>query len=134
VVAKKDGTYVPREKRPQQEPATKKQRTGDGMAVDADASTNSSTLKLMTNNVPHNILFAQALPEHCTKEVLSELFQKYSGFVEVRMVPGKKEIAFIEFGDHIQAGIALQALNGFKLVSATDVEVARSLHLTYAKK
>ena len=52
----------------------------------------------------------------------------FSGFMEVRMVPGKKELAFIEFAEVVQAGIALQQLNGFKL---TDTEV---LHLTYGNQ
>lgn len=50
------------------------------------------------------------------------------GFIEVRMVPGKKELAFIEFAEVVQAGIALQQLNGFKL---TETEV---LHLTYGNQ
>ena len=44
------------------------------------------------------------------------------------MVPGKREIAFVEFGEVIQAGIALQQLTGFKL-NATD-----TLNLTYANQ
>lgn len=84
--------------------------------------------KLTVNNVPNRILFAQALPEACTEQYLTSLVQAYPGFQEVRMVPGKREIAFIEFQDQIQAGIALQQLNGLQL-SPTDV-----LHLTYAKQ
>lgn len=84
--------------------------------------------KLMVNNTPHRILFAQNLPDECSDQMLTMLFQPYPGFQEVRLVPGKKGIAFIEFVDLIQAGIALQQLNGFKLTSS-DV-----LHLTYAKQ
>ena len=84
--------------------------------------------KLVVNTVPHRILFAQNLPEDCSQEVLLQLFQPYPGFKEVRMVPGKREIAFVEFGEVIQAGIALQQLTGFKL-NATD-----TLNLTYANQ
>jgi RNA recognition motif-containing protein len=84
--------------------------------------------KLMVNNVPHRILFAQNLPDECNDRMLAMLFQQYPGFQEVRMVPGKKGIAFIEFQDLVQAGVALQQLNGFML-STTD-----TLHLTYAKQ
>ena len=60
--------------------------------------------------------------------MLSMLFQPFPGFEGVRMVPGKKGIAFIDFQDVIQAGIALQQLIGFQL-TATE-----TLHLTYAKQ
>ena len=126
---------MPREKRTQQELVSKKRKAGEAALGDMDkscAAGAASKVKLMVNSVPHNILFAQALPSHCT------LFQQYTGFVEVRMVPGKKEIAFIEFGDHVQAGIALQALNGFKLVNSNlddgDDSESQSLHLTYGKQ
>lgn len=60
--------------------------------------------------------------------MLAILFQPFQGFQEVRMVPGKKGLAFIEFHDVIQAGIALQQLHGFQL-TPTD-----TLQLTYAKQ
>ena len=91
--------------------------------------------KLVVNNVPHNILFAQQLPENCTKDVLSSLFEQYPGFKEVRMVPGKKNIAFVEFGDHIQASVALKKLNGFSLSSNSDDEKSSDiLHLTFGNQ
>ena len=78
--------------------------------------------------VPHRILFAQNLPESYNEQMLTTLFQPYPGFQEVRTVPGKKGIAFIEFQDQIQATIALQNLNGFQL---TEFD---TLHLTYGKQ
>lgn len=47
---------------------------------------------------------------------------------EVRMVPGKKGLAFVEFGDEAQAAIARQGLVGFKL-TPTD-----ALKVSFAKK
>ena len=79
--------------------------------------------KLVVNSVPNKILFAQCLPEDATHEVLTSLFQAYPGFQEVRTVPGKREIAFIEFGDAIQAGIALNQLQGFKLNSSAALNL-----------
>lgn len=125
IVAKKDGTFVPREK---------KRKFDDAAAASADAAGTSTGArpakapKLVINSVPHKILFAQALPDDCTDQMLTMLFQQYPGFVEVRMVPGKKGIAFIEFQDVVPASMALQQLNGFKLA---DGEV---LHLTYGKQ
>jgi len=78
--------------------------------------------------LPSPILFAQSLPVDCTAEALSYLFKVHNGFKEVRMVPGKAGIAFIEFDDETKATTALQSLNGFKL-TPTD-----SMALSYAKR
>ena len=130
-MAKLDGTYVPREKRPDAEPVSKKRKI---TTTEGDNVT-SKQAKLMVNNVPHNILFAQALPLFCDKEMLAGLFGQYPGFVEVRTVPSKKDIAFIEFQDHIQAGIALQRLHAFKLTPPENTEEdCTTLQLTYAKQ
>ena len=55
-------------------------------------------------------------------------WQVHAGFKEVRMVPGKVGIAFIEFDDEHKATTALQSLNGFKL-TPTD-----TMALSYAKR
>ena len=84
---------------------------------------------MIVNEVPHNILFAQALPDGCTDESLSNLFrQQCVGFKEARMVPGKKGIAFVEFQDETQAGLALSQMNGYAIAAE------EKLHLTYANK
>lgn len=128
-VARKDGTFVPRPKRTREE-TTSGASTAAHSADEKISSSQppSKMQKLLVNNVPHRILFAQALPEDCTHETLRTLFSPYPGFQEVRMVPGKKDIAFIEFQEVVQAGIALQQLGGFKL-NASD-----TLHLTYGNQ
>ncbi|RHZ12049.1 hypothetical protein DYB37_010485 [Aphanomyces astaci] len=78
--------------------------------------------------LPHKILFLQDVPEACNQDALSILFKQYHGFKEVRLVPGKKGLAFVEFLDEVQASIALQGLNGFKL-SADE-----RLKVSFAKK
>jgi RNA recognition motif-containing protein len=82
--------------------------------------------KIVSNSNPNRILFAQELPLNYDETVLLSLFQQCSGFTEIRMVPGNKKIAFIEFNDETQATLALRQLNGFEL-SPGDV-----LHLTYS--
>lgn len=137
VVAKKDGTFVARQKRAREDPAStaaeshranKAQSTSGNKDAAADIASDKPGVKLVVNHVPHRILFAQNLPEGCHDEMLAMLFQQYQGFQEVRMVPGKKGIAFIEFQDLVQAGIALQQLHGFQLTS-TD-----TLNLTYGNQ
>lgn len=85
----------------------------------------SKVAKIVNNSVPNRILFAQELPLNYDETVLLSLFQQCQGFTEVRMVPGNKKIAFIEFNDETQATLALKQLNGFQL-SPGDI-----LQLTY---
>eukprot|EP00602_Paraphysomonas_sp_CaronLab_P007676 CAMPEP_0185024830 /NCGR_PEP_ID=MMETSP1103-20130426/8024_1 /TAXON_ID=36769 /ORGANISM="Paraphysomonas bandaiensis, Strain Caron Lab Isolate" /LENGTH=217 /DNA_ID=CAMNT_0027557895 /DNA_START=69 /DNA_END=722 /DNA_ORIENTATION=+ len=128
IVAKKDGTFQPRQKRQREEPTP--MEVGDNDAPKSAPAVQAAPKqpKPVVNNVPHRILFAQNLPEECNDQMLTMLFQQYPGFQEVRMAPGNKGIAFIEFQDVVQAGIALQQLNGFQLTT-TD-----TLHLTYGKQ
>ncbi|KAI9848071.1 MAG: hypothetical protein M1837_001173 [Sclerophora amabilis] len=46
---------------------------------------------------PNKILFVQNLPEDYDVEALSVIFGRFDGFREVRMVPGRKGIAFVEY-------------------------------------
>lgn len=127
VVAKRDGTYVKREKRkrpappgPKETPAVAASSNGTQLAKKA--------LMESVNTTPSNVLFAQELPDDCTDMMLAILFQQYSGFKEVRMVPGKKGIAFVEFTDEMQAGVALQGLNNFK------ISPEATMQLSFAKR
>ena len=81
--------------------------------------------KIVSNSAPSHILFAQDLPLNYDETVLFSLFQQCQGFTELRMVPGNKRIAFIEFNDETQATLALKQLQGFEL-SPGD-----ALQLTY---
>jgi len=127
VVARKDGTFIPRPKKEREEP-DKKKRGLDEEESSAVRQPAPKAPKLVVNNIPHRILFAQALPDDCNEQVLKTLFAQYAGFQEVRMVPGKKGIAFIEFQDMMQAGVALQQLSGFN-ITPND-----KLHLTYGNQ
>ncbi|KAG7382795.1 hypothetical protein PHYBOEH_010233 [Phytophthora boehmeriae] len=134
VIAQREGTFVPREKRKRETkpaaPQTAKKQAGANGNATATASSSATARPPPppAQNVPNKILFLEALPESCNKEMLSVLFKQYHGFKEVRMVPGKKGLAFVEFGDEAQAAIALQGLFGFKL-TPTDV-----LKVSFAKK
>ncbi|KAI8821849.1 uncharacterized protein EV422DRAFT_566954 [Fimicolochytrium jonesii] len=77
---------------------------------------------------PNSILFVQNLPIETTEAVLAALFQQFQGFKEVRLVPGKSDIAFVEYESEAQAGVAKQALNAFKISPEKEIKV------TYAKK
>lgn len=60
--------------------------------------------------------------------MLATLFQQYPGFREVRMVPGKTGIAFVEYDAEPQATVAKDNLNGFQISPTHQVKV------TFAKK
>lgn len=69
---------------------------------------------------PNAILFVQNLPEDTTEQVIIAMFQQYllpkfrfPGFKEVRLVPGKSDMAFIEYESELSAGVAKQTLNGY---------------------
>lgn len=46
---------------------------------------------------PNKILFVQNLPEDYDIEGLTGIFGRFEGFKEVRLVPGRKGIAFVEY-------------------------------------
>lgn len=53
---------------------------------------------------------------------------RFPGFKEVRLVPGKHDIAFVEFESDTQAGVAKDALQGFRITATCAMKI------TYAKK
>ena len=103
----------------------KRSREGDEIEVDTNNTTTISE-PLMTSNNPSKILFAQNLPVACDEQMLATLFQHCAGLIDLRIVPGDKGMAFIEFENEIVSGIALRTLNGFQ-ISDTNF-----LHLTYS--
>jgi U2 small nuclear ribonucleoprotein B'' len=46
---------------------------------------------------PNKILFLQNVPEEYDVEALSTIFGRFEGFREVRTVPGRAGIAFVEY-------------------------------------
>jgi RNA recognition motif. (a.k.a. RRM, RBD, or RNP domain) len=54
--------------------------------------------------------------------------RRFPGFKEVRLVPGKKGIAFVEFDNEVQAGVAMEGLQHFKITPENLMVIS------YAKK
>lgn len=82
--------------------------------------------------VPNKILFAEGLPESATANaaaVLADLFGRFSGFVEVRSHPGRKDIAFVEYDSEADAAVALSGLSGHNVGQPPQPMV-----LSYAKR
>ncbi|KAF9920577.1 hypothetical protein FBU30_009567 [Linnemannia zychae] len=80
--------------------------------------------------LPRNsILFLQNLPQEETVEAqLVSLFQQYPGFKEVRMVPGKKGIAFVEYDNEYYSAAAKTALADYQIGPEHKMKV------TFARK
>ncbi|KAF8606481.1 RNA-binding domain-containing protein [Ceratobasidium sp. AG-I] len=77
---------------------------------------------------PNKILFLQNLPPDVRQDQLMALFGQYPGLSEVRMIPTKKDIAFVEFVDETTAGVAKDALHNYKLDGEGKIKI------TFARK
>ncbi|XP_031121409.1 U1 small nuclear ribonucleoprotein A [Ipomoea triloba] len=148
IIAKADGTFVPREKRKKHEDRGKKKKEQHdsnqaGMGLNPayvgtyGATPPLSQIPYMGGAIaavpeapapPNKILFVQNLPHQTTPMMLQMLFSQYTGFKEVRMVEAKPGIAFVEYGDEMQSTVAMQALQGFKIMGDN------AMLITYAKK
>ncbi len=97
---------------------------------------------------PNKVLFLQNLPEGTTKEDLQDVFEQYvpclsfecllststnsppwigygrhPNLLEVRLIPNKRDIAFVEYADEGSATVAKDALHNFKIDGETKMKV-----------
>lgn len=143
--AKLDGTYQPKDKAERQakrkaerlalkESGGVKPKAAKASAPPVAAEPPKSlapdipTPSASTPNLPNQILFVENLPEAVNEMMLSMLFQQFPGFKEVRLVPGKSGIAFVEFQSELQSGVAMSGLQGFKITPTNLMKI------TYAKR
>ncbi|KAL7268067.1 hypothetical protein RUND412_009324 [Rhizina undulata] len=64
---------------------------------------------------PNTTLFVQNLPDDADSDSLTAMFGRFDGFKEVRMVPGRKGIAFVEF-EQLEGAIgAKEGMGGMML-------------------
>jgi U2 small nuclear ribonucleoprotein B'' len=126
IVAKKEGITVPvRAAKRAREPAPKAAPADASTEEDGQGPAKKANI-IINNNPPHKILFAQNLPLNCSEQMLRVLFQSCSGLMDMRIVPGNKGMAFIEFRDEVASGMALRQMNGFQLNETS------TLHLSFS--
>ena len=77
---------------------------------------------------PNQILFLTNLPDETSEMMLSMLFNQFPGFKEVRLVPNRHDIAFVEFENELQSGAAKDALQSFKITPS------HAMKISFAKK
>ncbi|XP_028263186.1 U2 small nuclear ribonucleoprotein B'' [Parambassis ranga] len=129
VIAKVKGTYSDKEKKKE-----KKKKAQELAANPAKKPAAVLAVPVLTpavqvpDNPPNHILFLSNLPEETNEMMLSMLFNQFPGFKEVRLVPGKHDISFVEFESDTQAGVAKDALQGFRITATCAMKI------TYAKK
>ncbi|NP_001279041.1 U2 small nuclear ribonucleoprotein B'' [Callorhinchus milii] len=137
VTSKMRGTFADKEKKKEkkkakaqeQSAANKKMNLGAAQPTTANSNqTTSSANQQVPDNPPNYILFLTNLPEETNEMMLSMLFNQFPGFKEVRLVPGRHDIAFVEFENEGQAGAARDALQGFRITPS------HAMKITYAKK
>jgi hypothetical protein len=64
---------------------------------------------------PNKILFVQNLPDDYDVEALTAIFGRFEGFREVRLVPGRRGIAFVEYDTEAGAITAKENTAGMAL-------------------
>jgi U2 small nuclear ribonucleoprotein B'' len=140
-ICKIEGTYKPRAKKVRVEAKSSSTISGapsssaemeTQAAVAAETEEKEEAMNTaedeVEDNPPNAILFVENLPEQTNATVLQMLFQQSEGFVEARLIPGKRGIAFVEFGDEYQAGQAKDTLQGFSITSS------HKMRISFAKK
>jgi len=146
-VAKIDGTFVPRERKvrgkeekkrkaeapPDSEPSAKRLEVEPAGAQGLGASSGPAGAAAARRVAvpqpdltapPNKTLFVQNLPDDVSEGMLVPLFQALPGFVEVRLVPGKKGICFVEFLNEMQSGGAMVELQGFRIDNAHQLVIS----------
>ncbi|CAL8353598.1 unnamed protein product [Lota lota] len=124
IIAKMKGTFVERDRKKEKRKVKGAEGAGAKKGVPGAAMTYCSLSFQIAENPPNHILFLTNLPEETNELMLSMLFNQFPGFKEVRLVPGRHDIAFVEFDNDVQAGAARDALQGFKITQTNAMKIS----------
>uniref|UniRef100_A0A6G3MLL6 U2 small nuclear ribonucleoprotein B'' (Trinotate prediction) n=1 Tax=Henneguya salminicola TaxID=69463 RepID=A0A6G3MLL6_HENSL len=118
-LTKLEGTYVPRER-----------GSGVDNRIKSNAASKAAAVvkNLKAMDQPNQILFLQNLPEDTDINTLKLLFGQLPGFKELRTIPKRSDIAFVEYESESYSKSAKESLQGFKITPA------HALKINYAKK
>nr|XP_058149209.1 U2 small nuclear ribonucleoprotein B''-like [Dasypus novemcinctus] len=135
IISKMHGAFADKAKKKEKKAKTVEQaaiiankKTDLGTPNSANTQGNTIPNPQVPDYPPNYILFLNNLPEETNEMMLSMLFNQFPGFKEVRLVPGRHDIAFVEFENDGQAGAARDALQGFTITPF------HAMKITYAKK
>jgi len=120
MIAKMKGTF---QERPKKAPGEAKKKSKKPKAGAGAAGAGAAGQGGVDNAPPNQILFLTNLPTETNEMMLSMLFNQFPGFKEVRLVPGRHDIAFVEFENEMQSAAARDALQGFKITPTTAMKI-----------
>lgn len=123
-ITRQRGTFVQRPAKPKLEVRKREKRQMNGNA----GNHHVSMMQEVIDQEPNKILFLTNLPDETNEAMLTLLFNQFPGFKEVRLIPGRSDIAFVEFENEYMAGIGKDALNGFNL------SPTHKMRISFAKK
>lgn len=143
VVALEDGTFKPRAKAEAKKEEAKKPviqnvvkpKTAPPVGVPARApqvvqpkfmphpGAGPAPMDSTGEGQPSNVLFVENLPAEVNEMMLTMLFRQYPGFQEARLIKGRN-VAFIEYADELQAGIAKHGLQGFMVTPEMSLKIS----------
>ncbi|XP_017461333.1 PREDICTED: U1 small nuclear ribonucleoprotein A-like, partial [Rhagoletis zephyria] len=128
-ISKMKGTYTERPKLPRSdEPKKKKKEKRPNPSNNGGLNAAGIPHSALVEQPPHHILFLTNLPPETNDQMVQVLFAQFHGFKEVRLVPGRHDIAFVEFDTEYHSAAAKDALQGFK------VSPTHAMKITFAKK
>jgi len=81
----------------------------------------------------HNIAAEDSTAMRDRTEHANNPNSRHAGLVEIRTIPAKKDIAFVEFADEATATVAKDALHNFKIDGETKMKVSRCLGVRRAR-
>ncbi|OQV24532.1 putative U2 small nuclear ribonucleoprotein B'' [Hypsibius exemplaris] len=77
---------------------------------------------------PNQLLFITNLPAEANLEAIASIFGQHPGYKEVRLVPGRSDIAFVEYESELTAASARDSLNGFKITPSNPLNITFAKH------
>lgn len=142
IIAKREGTYEERPKKPlPPKPSSKRPASDDSGSSDDDDEDEHNAKRVapsagaalpasaavlppvVIETPPNKILFITELPDDTTQNMLQVLFAQHQGFKEVRMIPSRPDIAFVEYDNEFQSGVAKQFLQGYKISEGGNLKI-----------
>ncbi|KAI8321415.1 hypothetical protein GQ54DRAFT_261774 [Martensiomyces pterosporus] len=99
-----------REKREEELEQQRRQPRADAPQLSTAELPNKILSELSTAELPNKILFLQGLPADIGAPEIEGAFKMFPGFVEVRWVSVKPDVAFVEFEADFQSGAAKASL------------------------
>ncbi|VDP11199.1 unnamed protein product [Onchocerca flexuosa] len=131
VIAKAKGTYIDRPKKhllAKQSAGEKRKKSGhvkESKKMRMDKAPTGKTEVPEKTNPPNKILFCTNLPEETTEQMLSLLFNPYPGLKDIRRIPNRPDIAFVEFETEAEATSARAGLNNFKITPSQSIKIRK---------